>query len=132
MGAIASGIQETFNDVINNYGMRVIINARSGTFTAGDYDEASYSTTGSSIGSAFFLPVSERQFGQDQQFINMGLIRMDDVKMFLPSGIAIDENDMIAVAVGPNTGSYSIIRIFDYVVEDGLIYKKCYLRRFTV
>lgn len=132
MGVLASGIQETFNDVINTYGMRVIINARSGTFTAGDYDEASYSTTGSSLGSAFILPVSERQFGQDSQFINMGLIRLDDVKMFLPSGIALDENDMIAVTGGPNTGSYSILKIFDYVIEEGLIYKKVYCRRFTI
>ena len=131
MGVYASGLRETFNDVINTYGRQVVINTRSASFTATDYDQGTMSTSGSVVGSGFVLPVSENVNGQDQQFMNMGVIRMDDFKMFLSSGNAINEDDLVVLNTGPNTGSYSVIKIFDYTVENGLVYSKIYMRRFT-
>jgi len=123
--AIATNLQTNINNQINTYGRKVVVYNRTATYDS--YDQETLTTSGSSCGSAIIMPITEQRGGTDFQFLQQGLIQLDDLKVFIPSGVSVDENDLVAFS----TGSYSVIRIYDWETEGTIIYKKLYIRKWT-
>ena len=126
--AIPAEMRTTFNNIVGQYGERIVSYQFSVTYT-NPYDEESQTLSGSIMGSAFWLPVSEGRNGEDYKYIEQGLIRLDDVKLFYSSGTTLTPNDIVAI---PSlAGSFSVVKIFNWTVNGNHIYNKAYLRRYT-
>ena len=119
--AIATNLQTNFNNTINTYGVQYILVQKTATYD--NYDQETLTVSGSILGSCYFLPVSEARNGDDFQYLQEGIVQNTDRKLFMPSGV-VDENDMFII----QTGSYSVLRWFDYTTEGTVIYKKVYVR----
>lgn len=127
--AIASELQTSFNDAVNNYGQQLIVMQRTMVFDD-VYDEGStFTVTGSAIGSAVIMPVSENKNGVDFQYLERGAINLQDLKCFIQSGIAVDEDDLIRLS-NP-IGSYNVVMLFPWPLEGTTIYQKLYIRKYT-
>lgn len=118
---IATNLINNFNTFIVNYGKGYVLFNRTATYD--DYDQESLSVTGSKVGSCLVMPINESRNGDDYQFLQQGLIKIEDLKVFVPSG-TIDENDLFCLP----TGSYTIIRMFPWDTEGTTIYRKLYIR----
>lgn len=123
----ANDMRSTFEDIINTHGEPMVFYQHSSSFDD-TYDEASLTLTGSVTGSAYWLPVSEARNGQDFKYIEQGVVKMDDIKVFFKSGISLGESDIVSI---PSlSGSFSVIRKFDWVVDGQFVYHKAYFRRY--
>jgi hypothetical protein len=120
--AISANLMNNFNTIINAYGTQYILIHKSSTYD--DYDQEVNTVSGSVLGSCFFLPVSEYRNGDDSQYLQEGVIRQADYKLFVPSGAVISGADIFVIG----TGSYSVLRYYDYTTEGKTIYKKVYVR----
>ena len=120
--AISTNLMNDFDNTINAYGIQYILIHKSATYD--NYDQEVLTVSGSVLGSCFFLPVSEYRNGDDYQYLQQGVIREADYKLFVPSGPVISGADLFVIG----TGSYSVLRWFDYTVEGKTIYKKVYVR----
>jgi hypothetical protein len=123
---VSTELQTSFNEAVKTYGEKVVITHR--TINVGDYDEGSiYTTTGSTVGSVLFMPVSENKNGFDYQYLQQGAIDLEDFKCFVQSGVNINEADLFRMG----GEYYSVLMFFDWPLEGSVIYRKAYVRRYT-
>jgi hypothetical protein len=120
-------LRTDFGSFISAHGVPISIQNRKLTHTASDYDTGTLSNSGTAVtGSAFVLPVSNKN-GDDARFIEQGLITQADKKIYIPSGIEINEKAQIS---GTAVGEYAVVDmgIHDYPDESRLVYKRVYMR----
>jgi hypothetical protein len=119
---ISPDMANNFNALMSRFGVKFVLFKNSVVYN--DYDEASGTTvTGSIVGSCYTMPVSESRNGDDYQYLQQGLIKMEDLKVFMPSGV-INENDLFVIP----TGSYTVLKSFPWNVEGTEVYRKIYIR----
>lgn len=93
------------------------------------YDDEGQTISGSSLGSVVWMPVSESRYGDDFKYVEQGTIKMDDIKVFMQSGVTVHESDVFFI---PSlTGSFNVRGIFQWPINGKIIYQKIYLRRYT-
>lgn len=118
---------ELANDVaefIKLFGIPVKIDQQSRTFTAGDYDVATFAVSGTQIaGSALFFPVSALD-NEDVKFIEQGKISVKDKKIYIYSGINFTQDADVVI----DSGSYNPIQIINYALQGDSVYSKVFLR----
>lgn len=115
-------VNNNFMTAVNKFGQTYWLYTTSSTYD--DYDEETLSVAGSSTGSCIVLPVSESSHGNDYMYLQQGLVKMRDLKAFMPSGTDPKENDRIIVG----GGSYLVLRSFPWPAEGMALYNKVYLR----
>jgi len=120
--AISASFQSNFNTLIDTYGVSYILVHKDITYD--NYDQEIMTTGTIENGSCYFLPVSSSKNGEDWQYLQQGVVKETDYKVFVPSGPVISGADMFVI----NAGSYSVLRFFDYYIEGRLIYKKVFVR----
>lgn len=94
-------VGSAFSKVANTYGIPYSVQNNTQTFAAGSYDEPVYSISGSVLtGSCFFMPISTRFGGEERQFLETGLLKSQDMKVYIPSGLSINEFADVVIAGG--------------------------------
>lgn len=126
--SIATEMQDSFNQIINQHGEKCVVYQHSATI-GGTYDEKTLTLSGSVIGSMFWLPVSDNRNGEDYKYLEEGVIRKDDIKIFYKSGISLGDTDIVAIPTA--AGSYSVVKRFDWSTNGAFIYHKAFLRRYV-
>ena len=117
--------KEVFSTAVNKWGIPVSIKYRSLTFSAGSYDEGVLAESGTAItGSAFLQPLSYSVGGDEARFLIDGTLTESDRKMFIPSGIDIDEGASVVI----DGGSYDALAIKYIPNKSQLVYKKVFLK----
>ena len=119
---LATNLATNFNSIISYYGTKYILVHKSVIYD--NYDQEVLTLAGTETGSCYFLPITEMKNGDDFQYLQEGLIREADYKLFMASGPTISGADFFVIG----TGSYSVLRWYDYTTEGKVIYKKVFVR----
>lgn len=107
-------VGSAFSKASNIYGVPYAVQNNTQTFAAGSYDEPTYSVSGSVLtGSCFFMSVSTRFGGEERQFLETGLLKSQDMKAYIPSGLSIDEFADVVIA----GGSWKISAVSDGAIS---------------
>lgn len=119
---IGSELEIQFRETCNTHGIPIAIGFFTQTYTAADYDtETNVASGTNATGSCMWLPVSST----DEKYLEQGIIEPDDLKVFLPSGIAFSGNSSFVL----RGGSYFHVESFRYEVDGAWVYHKLFLRR---
>jgi len=120
-----------FAQAAREYGIKYLVQNNTVSYVAGSYDDIATTTASGTNqgGSCYFMPVSTRYGGEERQFIEMGLLKSQDMKAYFPSGLEINELADVVIDGGswkvapiPN-GAISI-----YPNNANVVYTKVYLR----
>lgn len=119
-----SELSTTVADFVNQHGTALTIQAGSRVFTAGDYDVATFVTSGNAItGSALIFPVR----GKDQseaRYLAEGKLTLQDKRVYVASGLNISMDATIVF----NAGSYVPVQIEQWDVQGAKVYTKFWVR----
>lgn len=123
--SFSSDAQTDFNAILAVNGTPYSAQNGSLVFTAGGYDDqTTWTASGATItGSCLVFPIDGKG-GSDAKYIEQGIIKLEDLKAYLPSGAQVLSNAEFVV----QGGSYWIVTQYDQKIENTLIYRKIYLR----
>ena len=94
-------VESAFSKAANTYGIPYAVQNNTMTFAAGSYDEPAFSASGTKLtGSCFLMPVSTRFGGEERQYMEKGLLKSQDMKAYIPSGLEVNEAADIVIAGG--------------------------------
>lgn len=123
--ALWTDAEEVSRDAINKWGIPITIQNKSETYTAGSYDEASWSDSGTKeAGSALFMPISQRIGGDEYRLVEQGQLEISDRKAYIPSGLEINERADVVI----DAGSWDVIGIKNLPNDTNVVYRKIFLR----
>lgn len=122
----AIDIRNDLEKIVTEYGENCWFISQSGTYDDTDYDDATYTETGSIQTKAFIKPVDGEY---DKKFLLEGTAVITDLKLFVPSGTSIDELTKIKRT---NGDIYSILNVSNIMLEGKNVFKKAFIRYLTI
>lgn len=137
MSWFATNAVTDFDNISNTHGVPIVVRFRdmSQPFTANDYDVVSGTTMLTQVsgigfsGNAVFLPLNGNTAGEDVKFLEQGLVKIDDSKLFITGSLGISGNSIVDIRSSGN--SYGIIQILPYTETGSVIYRKAFVRKFS-
>lgn len=126
MSDIMGSLRTDFSSFISEHGVPLKVQNNALAYDAADYDVGTLSASGTlQTGSGFMLPVSNKN-GDDRRYLEQGLITQADKKVFIPSGIEINEKADVVI----DAGSWGVIDkgIIRYPDETRIVYTRVYVR----
>ena len=117
--------QQVFTNAVNRFGIPISIQNKLVTFSGGEYDEGVWAASGTELsGSAMFMPVSLTAGGREAQFLQEGLITLEDMKAYVPSGLEVNEKADVVI----DGGSYNVVKTFVFPNDTNIVYTHVFLR----
>lgn len=116
----------TFTRFMNKYGSQIKMQLFSRSYSGTEYDDEHLTASGNVIDSynGYLDNVSAKPYSDDYAFVQQGLVKLTDKKLFVPGEFPVSENAQIVV----NAGSYWVKRTDKFEMSGTTIYKRIFLR----
>ena len=124
--SFVSDTGSTFERFLNKHGSTAKIQLKTIAYDSGDYDDETLTSSGAVIDSykCVMVNVSGKQYSDDYSYVQQGLVKLTDKKLYCPGGFPVAENATIVI----NSGSYWV-KQFDYNYISGTtIYSRVFIR----
>ena len=130
-----SGLRADVKTLMESYGTPITIKYYTATTYSGtSYDEEYYFVaSGTTISGAAIVQAlnSSKMAGGDVKYMEQGLLRSDDKKMFVHGSISITTHSLITI--GNNGSQYTILPqgVVPHEISGVNIYQTAYIRQYT-
>ena len=127
--SFVNDVGSTLERMINKHGTPVRIQLKTRSWSGGDYDDEFLTASGAVINSynCWIQCIDARPHGDDYAYVQQGLVRLTDKKMYVPGACPLVENADVVVAT--ETGSFWVVKWSGWELSGTQLYKTAYLRR---
>lgn len=134
MMGIPTDAGSEFNKTVTNFGEKVRLRTYLQSFSGAAYDDPFVTTSGNDLWFyGMIQPLDVNTGGEDYKYLQAGVIRFNDSRLFVPGSVTLDEKNKYKLFIGGSpsvTTPYEIVPngVIPWNVSGTEVYKKVYVR----